>query len=324
MQPFFATLNPMLTLFICIAIGFILKATGILSDEAGKTIAKLETWVFCPALSFITMAKYCTVKSLGTHSTYVILGCFAIAICLIIAIPLAKAFTKRNKEERGIYEYALAVANFGYMGDSLVLSMFGGEILSFYKLFTLPGTVAIYIWGIGRLIPKNKANGSALKRLLNAPMIAMILGIIVGLTGLGNNMPIYFDAALNSLSACMGPVAMLLAGFTVARFNIFTMLKDKKVYIATIFRLIIIPVVIIASLFAIKLLSNIIFNTDIGNTVLYLSLFYVATPFGLNTIVFPEAYGGSSKTGASMALISHLLCIITIPLLYALMNFIFS
>ena len=26
MQPFFATLNPMLTLFICIAIGFILKA----------------------------------------------------------------------------------------------------------------------------------------------------------------------------------------------------------------------------------------------------------------------------------------------------------
>jgi predicted permease len=137
-------------------------------------------------------------------------------------------------------------------------------------------------------------------------------------------MPIYIDSALNSLSACMGPVAMLLAGFTVARFNIFTMLKDKKVYIATIFRLIIIPVVIIASLFAIKLLSNIIFNTDIGNTVLYLSLFYVATPFGLNTIVFPDAYGGSSKTGASMALISHLLCIITIPLLYALMNFIFS
>ena len=72
MQAFLATLNPMLMLFLCIAIGFVLKSTGILSDDAGKTIAKLETWVFCPALSFITMAKYCTVKSLTTHSINII------------------------------------------------------------------------------------------------------------------------------------------------------------------------------------------------------------------------------------------------------------
>ena len=324
MNAFFATLNPMLTLFICIAIGFILKATGILSDEAGKTIAKLETWVFCPALSFITMAKYCTVSSLGAHSIIVILGCFAIAICLIIAIPLAKAFTKKNKEERGVYEYALAVANFGYMGDSLVLSMFGGGILSFYKLFTLPGTIIIYVWGIGRLIPKSKSNSSPIKRLINAPMVAMLLGIIVGLTGIGNHLPIYIESAFNSLSACMGPVAMLLAGFTIARFNVFKMLKDKRVYVATLFRLIIIPAILILSIFGLKELFNIFLNTKIENTVLYLTLFYIATPFGLNTIVFPEAYGGSSKTGASMALISHILCIITIPLLYALISAIFN
>ncbi|MBQ8146559.1 MAG: AEC family transporter, partial [Clostridia bacterium] len=151
MQTFLATLNPMLMLFLCIAIGFILKATGILSDDAGKTIAKLETWVFCPALSFITMAKYCTVKSLSTHSINVIFACFVVFLSLIIAIPLARAFTKKNKDDRGVYEYALAVANFGYMGDSVVLSMFGSEFLSFYKLFTLPGTIVIYAWGIGRL-----------------------------------------------------------------------------------------------------------------------------------------------------------------------------
>ena len=33
----------------------------------------------------------------------------------------------------------------------------------------------------------------------------------------------------------------------------------------------------------------------------------------------PAAYGGDTSTGASMAMISHTLCVITIPLMYALL-----
>ena len=52
---------------------------------------------------------------------------------------------------------------------------------------------------------------------------------------------------------------------------------------------------------------------------LYLAFFAIAAPLGLNTVVFPEAYGGNPETGASMAMISHTLCILTIPLMYAVM-----
>ena len=45
---------------------------------------------------------------------------------------------------------------------------------------------------------------------------------------------------------------------------------------------------------------------------------------GLNTVVFPEAYGGNPETGASMALISHTLCVITIPIMYSVMTLIFG
>lgn len=50
-----------------------------------------------------------------------------------------------------------------------------------------------------------------------------------------------------------------------------------------------------------------------------LALIAVGTPLGLNTVVFPSAYGGDPKTGASMAMISHTLSVITIPLMYLLM-----
>ena len=53
-------------------------------------------------------------------------------------------------------------------------------------------------------------------------------------------------------------------------------------------------------------------------------IFFAAMPLGLNTVVFPEAYGGNPETGASMALISHTLCIVSIPLMYALMTLLFG
>ena len=50
--------------------------------------------------------------------------------------------------------------------------------------------------------------------------------------------------------------------------------------------------------------------------IMMLALIAFATPLGMNTIVYPAAYGGDTKTGASMTMISHALSIITIPVMY--------
>ena len=52
--------------------------------------------------------------------------------------------------------------------------------------------------------------------------------------------------------------------------------------------------------------------------VMILVLMAFAVPLGLNTIIFPAAYGGDTKPGASMAMISHTLAVITIPIMYLL------
>ena len=111
MTTFLATLTPMLTLFFCIAVGFVANKTKILPDNASKTLAKTETWIFCPALSFMTMVRFCTVPTLSTHATNVIMAVFAVSVAMAIAIPLSKLFVRENTPERGIYSYALAFAN---------------------------------------------------------------------------------------------------------------------------------------------------------------------------------------------------------------------
>ena len=317
-ETFLATLNPMLTLFICIAVGFTVRKFSLLPDNSGKVMAQMENWIFCPALSFSTMARYCTVSELSTHATNIILSSIGVAIAMGMAIPLACVFIKKKCPERGVYMYALAFANSGYVGDPVVLALFGERVLSYYKLYCLPVSIMIYLWGMSVLIPKGENKGGHLKKILNPPTVAMLIGMAVGLLGLGTHIPAPVTGALDTLKGCMGPVAMLLAGFTIGSYDLVGMLKDKKVYLATALRLTVLPAIIIASLFGIKELANLIFSLEINNNVLFLTFFATAAPLGLNTVVFPEAYGGNPKTGAGMAMISHTLCVLSIPLMYAL------
>ena len=229
---FFATLTPMLMLFFCMAVGFIANKTKILPENASRTMAKLETWIFCPALSFMTMVRYCTVESLSKHAVNLSFAVIAVGIAMTLSLFLVRFLVKEKRTEWGVYAYALAFANSGYFGDPVVQALFGDQVLSYYKFFCLPLSIVIYTWGISVLTPADQNKRPAWMRLINAPTIAMLLGIAVGLLGWGSYLPAFLVSTLDGFKACMGPVGMLLAGFTVARYDFVGMLKKKKVYVA--------------------------------------------------------------------------------------------
>ena len=324
LETFFAALTPILTLFICIAAGFTVRKANIVDRSAGKTLSKLVLWIFCPALNFSVMAKNCTTETLSTHAVNIILGCCAVVISILIAIVLSRLFVRKKSPERGIYAYALAFANSGYMGDPLILMLLGEQAFAFYKLFTLPITFAIYSWGLLQLAPRGTERRNFLKNLLNFPIIATILGAVLGISGLGAHLPTFMGQALDTLKVCMGPGAMLVAGFTIANYPFRKMLTKPKVYAASFLRLTLIPAAVICVVFIIKELANSALGLNIDNNVLYLVFFSTASAIGLNTVVFPEAYGGDAETGASMTMISHIMCVPLMPLMYALMTLIFG
>lgn len=334
---FIATLKPMLTLFLCIVIGFVLKKSNKLPENAGKAMSKLIAIVFYPALCFSSTARHFNVSTLKLHATNIIVSAVGLCFSIAIAILLSRLFVREKCYARGIYQYALAFANSGYMGDPLVEAIFGTEVLSYYKLACLPISIAIYTWGVSILVPSGQDNKSVFKKLLNGPLISMVLGMIVGLiTGaIAKDVPIgttpydmllpdFLVDTVDSLKACMGPAAMLVAGITIAKYDLGNMFKKKKVYIATALRLIVLPAVILGSLFGLKELFNLITGMGIDNTPIILLFFALAAPLGLNTIIFPEAYNGDPEEGASMAMISHTLCVITIPLMFTLLIALFG
>ena len=303
----------MLMMFALMLVGFILKKKNILPDNSGTVMSRLETYVFSPALAFVTQIANCTVENFNKYSVFMLYSLLLGLLAIGIAYPLSYLFIRRAKGDsekealQKIYRYAMTFGNFGFMGNFLVLGVWGSEMLFKYTMFTFPISVLCYGWGIPLLIPKDgRGIKATLKSIFNPPMLGLVLGTILGLLGVGKYMPDFLSKALDAAADCMGPVAMILAGFVIGGFEMKALINDKKVYVATLLRLIVIPS-------AITLLMKLV-GAPLECTLFALICF--ATPLGLNTVVYPAAFGTDTKPGASMAMISPTLSVITIPLMY--------
>ncbi|MBR2973418.1 MAG: AEC family transporter [Clostridia bacterium] len=315
MEIFNLTLNQMLMMFSLILVGFLLRKKTNIPENAGTIMAKLETFVFVPALSMFTQMTKCTVESFKENSVLILYGLIIVVCAIAVSYPLSKCFVRKNADlpenmyQRNIFKYALTFGNYGFMGNFIILGVWGSDMFYKYSLFNFFVAILCSSWGLYILIPKDKNAGileNLKKGLLTPPMIGLVLGMLFGLLDLTRYVPQFLIDAFDSAGDCQGPVAMVLAGFVIGGYNFKELIMKKKVYVVTFLRLVAIPAILMVIL---KLFGT-------SEEIMTLALIAFATPLGLNTIVYPAAYGGDTKTGASMTMISHTLSVITIPLMY--------
>ncbi|MBO7310389.1 MAG: AEC family transporter [Clostridia bacterium] len=305
MQLFTSTVNQMIYLFALIIVGFVLSKCKILPAETSKVIAKLENNIFIPCLVLGTFISNFTVDRISSSGT-LFLSSFALMVVIIPFSIFVPRLLAKDSYTRNIYTYGLAFSNFGFMGNSVVKALFP-DIFMEYLIFTLPLWILIYLWGVPALLMPSEEKlslGKRMKNLLNPMFIAMIVGMIIGLCGF--TLPSSINTAVTTLGDCMSPLAMILTGVTVAGINVKKVLTDYKIYAVSVIRLIIMPLVFI----------GITYFFELPNTFLVCAICSLAMPLGLNTIVIPSAYGRDTSTAAGMALISHALSCLTIPLVF--------
>ncbi len=305
MQVFYSTLNQMIVLFAFISLGFVLNKTKFLPKETATVLSKLETFVLGPALAFSNFCKNFTVKNISQKWHYILYSAAIMAVSFVIALVLAKFFEK-DKYLKNLYTYSFSVSNFAFMGQAVVPAVFGEEALFGYLIFCIPIYVFVYSFGIAMLIPTKEQKGGVLKKFINPNFILMLCGALIGLLKIPA--PKFVLDVASGLGECMAPLAMVLTGFIVAEHSVKKLASIKKIYLASVIRLIILPLLFFGILTLLK--------TD--TEVIKFSLCAVSMPLGLNTIVFPAAYGKDTSVGSSMALISHVMSVVTIPLIFLL------
>lgn len=324
MSLFTTTLNQMLVLVIYIAIGFIIQKAKIVPENASTVVSKLENNLLIPAL-ILNALMY--TNNITSNLSIILFGAVVLAVTMLISYFIVKALTK-DKYLKTIYGYGLYFSNFSFMGNAVVQTVFP-ELFSSYMLFTIPAQVAVFGWAVPFLLTPKKeelisveqTNAAVqenktfftkfIKPFLNPTIICVLLGLIFALTGFGNvlkqNTP-FITSVISGLSNCMSPLAMILTGMIIAKYQFKNTLKNPAVYILTALRLVVFPL-------AFGFLAKLFINDATWITCL---VCYLGMPLGLSSVIIPTAYGKDTSVAACLALVSHVLCVATIPLIFAL------
>lgn len=312
MTVFLSSLSQIAFLLLLIAIGYAVVRLKVVGKDAAKLLSALENNVFIPALVLGTFMKYFTPQSIQTSGSFLLCGLVVVVIGIPIAVGISRLCTK-DGYMRKIYTYGLAFSNFGFMGNAVVQALFPDVFLN-YLIYVLPFWFFIYLWGVpALLLPAGEGKRSLkqrLKPLLNPMFIAVILGAVLGVAQVP--VPEFISSAVDTLGSCMSPVAMLLTGVTIAGLDLKSMLSKASVYVVSIIRLVAIPLVAIAVLIFVPISYELKLCTVCA----------LAMPLGLSTIVVPAAYGLDTSAAAGMALVSHVLSIVTIPFVFWLFQMI--
>ena len=312
MAVFTSTISQMAFLLILLSTGFILVRLGLIPHNCAGALSKLESYIFIPASVLGTFMSEFTVKKLTEAGGFFVAGGVFIAVMAPLAVLISKLLTK-DRYLRNIYTYGLAFSNFGFMGYAVVSALFP-EVYMNDLIFVFFFWILIYTWGVPYLlIPHDEEKHgilAGLKKLINPMFIGMLIGMTIGLCEIP--VPSFVSSAVSSLGSCMSPIAMLLTGMTVAEIDLKATFKKASIYLVSVIRLIILPLVGLALVLLLPLPSDIELCIIIA----------LAMPLGLNTIVIPAGYGKDTSDAAGLALVSHLMSCITIPLVFLLFDLI--
>lgn len=290
-------LEQLAILFVFMLCGFIMGKKKLVNSDQTKILSVIGIYLFLPCTVFNAFYNNFTIANITKYYMLILVSFVVLSTLVCFSYFTSKGLTK-DAYLRKVFRYSLTISNYGYMGYAVAQSLYGDEGLLYMILFALPFTFYTYTFGYSMLTNTDLS----LKRIINPPLLAVIIGIFFGLSAL--DLPTVCETIINKSSGCMAPISMLLAGMTISEFNIKDLINDKKIYIVSILRLFAIPLVV---LFVLKQF----FDTELVRSAVLLC----AMPCGLNTIVFPKLIGEDCTAGAKLAFISHILALVSIPLI---------
>lgn len=290
-------------IFLFTLTGYILGKTKAVDSSKTSVLSALSVYVFLPAMVMKSFVTQFTVTYIREKYSIILISLALAVVISLIGIPLSRLLTK-NAYRQKVIQYSLVIPSYGYIGYALVESAFGPAVLQDMMMFTMPLTIYIYTVGYSLLTGEK----ISWKSIVKPSTVAMILGMILGLSGL--QIPSFGLMLLNKASACTAPVGMLLTGIVISEYKLKDMLCSKMAYAVTLLRLVVLPVGVA---FLFKLLKL--------EWMMLPAVITLAMPCGMNTIVFPRLVGEDCKPGAALTFISTILCCATIPLCMWLLEY---
>ncbi|HNR31356.1 MAG TPA: AEC family transporter, partial [Candidatus Hydrogenedentes bacterium] len=313
------------SLFIIMACVFLMMVPGYaairrawMGSEGIMSLSRLMINVIYPCLIFTSVTEKFTWRELlrawplPAATVIIMLVGYAVGrlVCWRLRFP--------GEAHRRAFLFQTTVNNYSFFPMGLVAQLYGPEGVAALIFSTLGAEAAMWTLGVMTLsgAPPGKA---ALKHLLSPALLALYasLACLAVFDAAGID-PAVFTArgtalatlhgTAKAIGACTVPVAMIIGGARIAQL-VPDDLRTAHVWLVSLLRLVGIPLLAVPALRMLPL-------EPMHAAVM---IIVAVMPVSIASLMFSEVYGGDKALMGGSVLLTHVLALLTVPLLLALL-----
>lgn len=289
-------------LYILVAVGFICDKTGLFKEKTARLSNDLLFYIITPA---VIITAFMSMDNTPENYKKLFLALvFAVALQIIGALITMPFFRDKSKEDNCIYKFASNYGNVGYMALPLANAVLGAEGVFYCSVVVMVFNIFSFTHGI-RLM--TGSSGFDWKKLiLNPGTIAVLIGLPLFIFGV--KLPEILQIPVDYLASLNTPLAMIFFGTYLANTDLKTMLKDKRIYLTALLKLIVLPLCMLG-LFKICGITGALVPAMILSS---------SAPSANNTVMFAAKYNKDAPCASKVVAVVSFISIVTMPVMIAL------
>ncbi|TAG32577.1 MAG: AEC family transporter [Verrucomicrobia bacterium] len=304
MPSYWTLLALVLPVFAVIAAGAGARSIGWLKPEADESLLKLVVNLLYPCLIFDNVLGNAALRAPGNLLLGPLLGFLTMAGGILFAYFVAKRAGFAVGAGLRTFAFSVGIFNYGYMAIPLVERLFGRETLGVLFVFNVGCEAAI--WTVGILILAGVSVREGWRRVMNPPVYALVLAVVLNLSGGAEWLPEVLRRSIHMVGACAVPLGLLVIGATLVEYlAALRLLVDRKVTpVACALRLGVIPL----AMLAVAALAPL--PTELRSVLVV----QAAMPAGILPIVIAKHHGGRPLTAVQVVFGTTAVGLFIVPL----------
>ena len=236
-----AVFEQTIIMFIIVIIGALCYKFKLINDEGKKQLSNFVLYVVNPLLIFLSYQTDMRSELIEGLIWTAVMAAITYTAFILLSMLI---FPDKAKRETAIERFSAIYSNFGFMGTPLIFGVFGNDGVFIMNGFVTVSNLFIWTHGVtsmsGKENDKNNSIGRSILKALTTPaVIAVFSGLICLFFGI--RLPSIISGALNNVAEMTTPLAMTVAGASIMSAGIIKSIKNPRVYLVSLVKLILMP-----------------------------------------------------------------------------------
>ncbi|MCF0185866.1 MAG: AEC family transporter [Bacteroidaceae bacterium] len=312
MTTFFILFRRMLALVFMMGCGYYAYKKEWVDENSYVSLSTIVANILNPILIINSVLgadhSAITGKSMATNLVFVLIY---YGILIVVGLLMGPILGIKDASKHQ-YNLMTLFSNVGFMAIPVLSALYGSTATVYIVFYILLFNVLMYSYGIAVAVKTKggKSSGIQWKKMINVGTVASLFAIVLYVFNVtADTVGDPLATICNYMGDATVPFSMFITGVSIAMFPVKEYLSGARVYIFSLIKLLILPVI---CAFVLKALAA--NGIDFDPMVKTVFIYELAMPVGALVLVINRIYGENEIISSKGIVISTLLSIITIPL----------